>query len=187
MAEPGEVLPAGGKVLSLADLSDVYMYVFLPANGRRKGRIGFGSAHRARCHAGISHSSRRLVRLAQRAIHAQNGRNRGRTPQPFFPGEAAARQGAAAPIRAVGEGRNPRHGLRSLRQQRPWPPKLRERSRTPRYQLWNSSTGDDTVGPDASNGLRVRSRCVSVKDVQPSATERPWRSTPSTSTFPRRR
>jgi len=31
LAEPGEVLPAGGKVLALIDLSDVYMYVFLPS------------------------------------------------------------------------------------------------------------------------------------------------------------
>ena len=30
LAEPGEVLPAGGKVLALVDLADVYMYVFLP-------------------------------------------------------------------------------------------------------------------------------------------------------------
>jgi HlyD family secretion protein len=30
LAEPGEVLPAGGKVLALIDLSDVYMYLFLP-------------------------------------------------------------------------------------------------------------------------------------------------------------
>lgn len=31
LAEPGEVLPAGGKVLTLLDLTDVYMVVFLPA------------------------------------------------------------------------------------------------------------------------------------------------------------
>ncbi len=30
LAETGEVLPAGGKVLTMLDLSDVYMYVFLP-------------------------------------------------------------------------------------------------------------------------------------------------------------
>src|SRR5882757_3712265 len=30
LAEPGEILPAGGKVLALVDLSDVYMYLFLP-------------------------------------------------------------------------------------------------------------------------------------------------------------
>lgn len=32
LAEPGEVLAAGGKVLTLLDLSDVYMTVFLPAS-----------------------------------------------------------------------------------------------------------------------------------------------------------
>lgn len=31
LAEPGEVLGAGGKVLTLIDLSDVYMTIFLPA------------------------------------------------------------------------------------------------------------------------------------------------------------
>jgi len=31
LAEPGEVLGAGGKVLTLLDLSDVYMVIFLPA------------------------------------------------------------------------------------------------------------------------------------------------------------
>ena len=30
LAEPGEVLPAGGKVVSMLDLSDVYMTLFLP-------------------------------------------------------------------------------------------------------------------------------------------------------------
>ena len=44
MAEPGEVLPAGGKVLSLADLSDVYMYVFLPATVA--GKVALGSEAR---------------------------------------------------------------------------------------------------------------------------------------------
>lgn len=41
MAEPGEVLGAGGKVLSVADLSDVYMYVFLPAD--TAGKVALGS------------------------------------------------------------------------------------------------------------------------------------------------
>ncbi len=44
MAEPGEVLPAGGKVLSLADLSDVYMYVFLPTTVA--GKVALGSEAR---------------------------------------------------------------------------------------------------------------------------------------------
>jgi HlyD family secretion protein len=40
MAEPGEVVAAGGKVLSTLDLSDVYMYVFLPTNVAGKLSLG---------------------------------------------------------------------------------------------------------------------------------------------------
>jgi HlyD family secretion protein len=44
LAEPGEVLAAGGKVLALADLSDVYMYLFLPEP--IAGKVGLGSQGR---------------------------------------------------------------------------------------------------------------------------------------------
>lgn len=44
LAEPGEVLPAGGKVLALVDLSDVYMYVFLPE--QVAGGVALGSEGR---------------------------------------------------------------------------------------------------------------------------------------------
>jgi HlyD family secretion protein len=44
LAEPAEVLPAGGKVLSLVDLSDVYMYVFLPEPVA--GKVALGSEAR---------------------------------------------------------------------------------------------------------------------------------------------
>jgi len=44
LAEPGEVLPVGGKVLSLLDLSDVYMTVFLPTDDA--GRLAFGGEAR---------------------------------------------------------------------------------------------------------------------------------------------
>jgi HlyD family secretion protein len=40
LAEPGEVLPAGGRVFSLLDLSDVYMYVFLPEQVAGKVQLG---------------------------------------------------------------------------------------------------------------------------------------------------
>jgi HlyD family secretion protein len=40
LAEPGEVLPAGGKVLALVDLSDVYMYLFLPESVAGKVPLG---------------------------------------------------------------------------------------------------------------------------------------------------
>ena len=44
LAEPGEVLGAGGRVFSTTDLSDVYMYVFLPESAT--GKITLGSEAR---------------------------------------------------------------------------------------------------------------------------------------------
>jgi len=44
LANPGEVLAAGGRVATLLDLTDVYMTVFLPA--RDAGRLAFGSEAR---------------------------------------------------------------------------------------------------------------------------------------------
>lgn len=44
LAEPGEVLPAGGKVLTLIDPTDVYMTVFLPA--AEAGQIALGAPAR---------------------------------------------------------------------------------------------------------------------------------------------
>jgi HlyD family secretion protein len=41
VAEAGEVLPAGGKVLNLIDVSDVYLTFFLPEEAA--GRIAIGS------------------------------------------------------------------------------------------------------------------------------------------------
>jgi HlyD family secretion protein len=44
LAEPGEVLPAGGKVVTLLDVSDVYMTVFLPET--LVGKIAIGAPAR---------------------------------------------------------------------------------------------------------------------------------------------
>ena len=44
LAEPGEVLTEGGRVFSLVDLSDVYMYVFLPE--AETGKIPLGTEAR---------------------------------------------------------------------------------------------------------------------------------------------
>jgi HlyD family secretion protein len=43
-AQPGEVLGAGGKVLTLDDLADVYMYIFLPTES--VGKVALGSEAR---------------------------------------------------------------------------------------------------------------------------------------------
>ena len=44
LSQPGEVLPAGGRVFSIDDLSDVYMYVYLPESVT--GKIAVGSESR---------------------------------------------------------------------------------------------------------------------------------------------
>ncbi len=44
LAEPGEVLAAGGKVLTVLDLSDVYMTIFLPTGSA--GRLAIGAEAR---------------------------------------------------------------------------------------------------------------------------------------------
>ena len=44
VAEPGEVLPAGGTVVTLLDVSHVYMTIFLPA--REAGRLSLGGEAR---------------------------------------------------------------------------------------------------------------------------------------------
>jgi HlyD family secretion protein len=44
LAEPGEVLPVGGKVLTLLDLTDVYMVIFLPEPV--VGRLALGAEAR---------------------------------------------------------------------------------------------------------------------------------------------
>lgn len=44
LAEPGEILAAGGKVVSLLDLTDVYMDIYLPTDDA--GRLRFGAEAR---------------------------------------------------------------------------------------------------------------------------------------------
>ena len=44
LSEPGEVLPAGGRVYAVNDLSDVYMYVYLPSDVT--GKLPLGSEAR---------------------------------------------------------------------------------------------------------------------------------------------
>ncbi len=49
LAEPGEVLAAGGKVLTVLDLTDVYITIFLPAS--QVGRVRVGSDARIKIDA----------------------------------------------------------------------------------------------------------------------------------------
>jgi HlyD family secretion protein len=59
LAEPGEVLGAGGRVFSLNDLSDVYMYIFLPTE--IAGKVAVGSEGRIVLDAAPQYPIRTIV------------------------------------------------------------------------------------------------------------------------------
>jgi len=59
LAEPGEVLPAGGKVYSTIDLSNVYMYIFLPE--RVAGKVALGADARIVLDAAPDYPIRAIV------------------------------------------------------------------------------------------------------------------------------
>ncbi len=79
LARNGEVVAAGGKVLTILDLQDVYMTIFLPAASAAKLEIGgeardhFGSGS-AICHSRLGQFCR-----GRRAVHAEDRGNRRRT------------------------------------------------------------------------------------------------------------
>lgn len=59
LSEPGEVLGAGGRVFSILDLRDVYMYVFMPAE--ISGKIALGAEARIVLDAAPTHPIRAAV------------------------------------------------------------------------------------------------------------------------------
>jgi HlyD family secretion protein len=59
LAEPGEVIAQGGRVLSILDLSDVYMYVYLPE--RVTGKVPLGSEGRIVLDAAPEYPIRTIV------------------------------------------------------------------------------------------------------------------------------
>jgi len=59
LAEPGEVVAQGGRVLSILDLSDVYMYVYLPESVT--GKVPLGSESRIVLDAAPSYPIRTTV------------------------------------------------------------------------------------------------------------------------------
>ena len=93
LANPGEVLPAGGRVATLLDLTDVYMTVFLPAR-RRPARFRRRGAPRARPGAAICHPGDGHLRRGRGPVHAERGRDPGRAREADVPRQGQDRAGA---------------------------------------------------------------------------------------------
>lgn len=152
MAEPGEVLGGGGKVLALVDLSDVYMYVFLPA--LTAGKVALGSEARILLDAAPEYPIKALVSFVSPSAQF--------TPKTVETAEErhdltfrvklqldANRLRQFEPYVKVGI---PGMGYVRFDREAPWPPLLQVKSVSP-GQLWNATaaTSDAAKNANASN------------------------------------
>ena len=77
VAQPGEVLPAGGKLLNTVD--GRRLYDVLPARApRRPCRHGFGGAHGDRCRTAVCDPGQNHLCRQRGAVHAEDGGDRER-------------------------------------------------------------------------------------------------------------
>ncbi|MCI1737612.1 MAG: HlyD family secretion protein [Pseudomonas veronii] len=88
LVNPGEVVSAGGKVLTIIDLSEIYMEIYLPSEQAMRVTIGVGRTNRVR-RCRLRRAGQSEFRVAGRAVHAQAGRDAQRTRQAYVPGQAA--------------------------------------------------------------------------------------------------
>ena len=75
LAEAGEVLAPGGKALTLVNLEDVYMEIFLPSE--QAAAVKIGAEGRITVDYDPEARGRRIrqLRVAGGAVHAQAGRD----------------------------------------------------------------------------------------------------------------
>ena len=150
IAEPGEVLGGGGKVLTLVDLSNVYMYVFLPE--KIAGKVALGSEARILLDAVPEYPIRAVVSYVSPTAQF--------TPKTVETAEErhnltfrvklqldANRLRQFEPFVKVGI---PGMGYVRFDPNAPWPPMLQWKSVTPE-QLWRPlGNADVTTGSDVT-------------------------------------
>ncbi len=146
MAEPGEVLPAGGKVLSLADLSDVYMYVFLPAN--TSGKLALGSEARIVLDALPEYPIRALVsyvspsaQFTPKTVETAEERH-----NLSFRVKLQIDKERLRPYESMVKVGIPGMGYVRFDNNAAWPPKLQVNPNPPQLP-WNSTGATDTSSP----------------------------------------
>ena len=81
VARIGEVLPAGGKVLTLIDISYVYMDIYLPTLDAGQAKVGTEALNRARCLSKHRDSGESIVHRNTVSVYAQDRRDSDRTGQ----------------------------------------------------------------------------------------------------------
>src|SRR5262245_17244632 len=105
IAQPGEVLPAGGKVLNMVDLGDVYMTFFLPTEwaGRvqmgAETRIILTAAAQFVIRADVRDPGPRNLRRRRPPVHSQDARDGPGTAKAHVPDQGAHPTRAAQEVR----------------------------------------------------------------------------------------
>ena len=88
LAEEGEVLGSGGKVLTLVNLGDVYMEIYLPAQDAVKAKLGADARIVLDIAPEYARTREGDVRRPGGPVHAQAGRDPERARQADVPREA---------------------------------------------------------------------------------------------------
>ena len=110
LARAGEVVGAGTPILTILDLTDVYMTLFLPAPMPASSR---SAARRACPRPGpaLRRSGDGQFRRRRRAVHAQDRRDQGRAHEADVPRQAEDRSAGPAELLQAGEDRRTRARL----------------------------------------------------------------------------
>ena len=146
LAEPGEVLAPGGKVLTLLDLTDVYMVLFLPETVA--GRVAIGSEARLVLDAGPEYVvPARVSFVAARAqFTPKQVETRSEREKLVFRVKARIDQQLLERYEPLVKTGLPGVAYVRLDGTRPWPPWLE-----PRLPPWPEQAPEPTADPTASS------------------------------------
>ena len=163
LARAGEVVAAGAPIVTILDLTDVYMTIFLPAADA--GRLAVGDEARIILDPVPDYviPAKRQLRRRRRAIHPQDRRDHGRTRQADVPHQAQGRSAGSSAVLHAGEDRRPRHGLR--------PHQGRSSSGQPTFR--SSCRSRPPTRPPTPAADRRRRRCAEAPDNNAAETKTP--------------
>ena len=127
LVQPGEVVAAGGRLVTILDLTDVFMTIFLPTS--EAGRVALGSEARIVLDAAaeLRVPGDGVVRGGGGAVHAQDGRDRQRAREADVSRQARGRSEAARDLSRLRQGRPHRQCLRAGAPNAAWPDYLAPR------------------------------------------------------------
>ena len=113
LARAGEVVSAGQRVLTILDLKDVYMTIYLSGDVAGKLMMGDEARDHRRSDSRIRLSRHHQLRRNRRPVHAKERRDRRGAPEAHVPGQAAGRPQVPGSVPSDGEDGYSRPRLRA--------------------------------------------------------------------------